>query len=33
MPKATKSSAWGNNQMPQPEEMVPSSQEELRART
>ena len=29
MPKATKSSAWGNNQLPLPEEMVPSSQEEL----
>ena len=29
MPKATKSSAWGNNQVPLPEEMVPSSQEEL----
>ena len=29
MPKATKSSAKGNNQLPQPEEMVPSSQEEL----
>ena len=29
MPKATKSSAQGNNQLPQPEEMVPRSQEEL----
>ena len=29
MPKATKSSAKGNNQLPQPEEIVPSSQEEL----
>ena len=29
MPKATKSSAWRNNQMSLPEEMVPSSQEEL----
>ena len=29
MPKATKSSAWGGNQVPQPEEMIPSSQEEL----
>ena len=29
MPKATKSSAKGNNQLSQPEEMVPSSQEEV----
>ena len=29
MPKATKSSAQGNNQMPVPEETTPSSQEEL----
>ena len=29
MPKATKSSSKGNNQLPQPKEMVPSSQEEL----
>ena len=29
MPKSTRSSAWGNNQLPLPEEMVPSSQEEL----
>ena len=29
MPKATKSSAQGNNQLPQPEETVPSSQDEL----
>ena len=29
MLKATKSSTWGNNQLPQPEEMVPGSQEEL----
>ena len=29
MPKATKSSAQGNNQLLQPEETVPSSQEEL----
>ena len=29
MPKATKSSAWGSNQMPSPEELTPSSQEEL----
>ena len=29
MPKAAKSSAGGNNQVPLPEEMVPSSQEEL----
>ena len=29
MPKATKSSARGNNQLPQPQESVPSSQEEL----
>ena len=29
MPKTTKSSAWGNSQLPQPEENVPSSQEEL----
>ena len=29
MPKATKSSVQGNNQVPLPEEMVPSSQEEL----
>ena len=29
MPKATKNLACGNNQMPLPEEMVPSSQEEL----
>ena len=29
MPKTTKSSAQGNNQLSLPEEMVPSSQEEL----
>ena len=29
MPKATKSSAWVNNQLTQPEENIPSSQEEL----
>ena len=29
MPKVTKSSAWGTNQMPPPEESAPSSQEEL----
>ena len=29
MPKATKSSARGPNQMPLPEETVPSSQEEV----
>ena len=29
MPKATKSSDWGNNQVPLPEEMVLSNQEEL----
>ena len=29
MPKATKSSAKGNNQLPQLEEIVPSTQEEL----
>ena len=29
MPKATMRFAKGNNQLPQPEEMVPSSQEEL----
>ena len=29
MPKATMRSAQGNNQMPLPEETVPSSQEEL----
>ena len=29
MPKATKSSAQGSNQMPPPEESIPSSQEEL----
>ena len=29
MLKATKSSVQGNNQLPQPEEMVPRSQEEL----
>ena len=28
MPKATKSSAWGSNPMPPPEELTPSSQEE-----
>ena len=29
MPKATKSSAWEHNQLPLPEEIVPSSQEEF----
>ena len=29
MPKATKSSAWGANQVALPEELTPSSQEEL----
>ena len=29
MPKVTKSSAQGNNQLPLPEETVPSSEEEL----
>ena len=29
MLKATKSSAWGSNQMPPPEELTPRSQEEL----
>ena len=29
MPKATKSSAWGANQVPPPEELIQSNQEEL----
>ena len=29
MPKATRSSTWGTSQVPLPEEMVPSIQEEL----
>ena len=29
MPKATNSSAWQTNQMPPPDEFIPSSQEEL----